>query len=97
MWLPGGVLLVLFVGAINAEIASFRLPSPWSFECDKSNSSFRNSGHLIPARCIKVPSASAENVQGLQACKMTCGSKGTLWSAPTGLVQLSSDLVHLIP
>ena len=91
------LLVALFAGATHAEIASFRLPSPWSFECDKTNSSFRTSGHLIPARCVKVPSSSSEKVQGLQACKMTCESKGTLWPTPTGKLQLSSDLVHFIP
>jgi len=87
----------LLVGTAYSEIASFRLPSPWSYQCDSTNSSFHNTGHLIQPQCVKVPSSSAEKVQGLQACKMTCSSKGTLWPAPTGLVQLSSDLVHFIP
>jgi len=93
----GCLLLGLLAGAAQAEIASYSLPSPWSYECDTSNSSYKTTGHLIPAKCVKVPSSSSEKVQGLQACKMTCGSKGTLWPAPTGLVQLSSDLVNFIP
>merc|ERR1711892_424380 len=93
----GCLLLGLLAGAAQTEIASYSLPSPWSYECDTSNSSYTTTGHFIPAKCVKVPSSSSEKVQGLQACKMTCGSKGTLWPAPTGLVQLSSDLVNFIP
>merc|ERR1712106_762715 len=78
----GCLLLGLLAGAAQAEIASYSLPSPWSYECDTSNSSYKTTSHLIPAKCVKVPSSSSEKVQGLQACKMTCGSKGTLWPAP---------------
>ena len=91
------LLLSLLAGTALAEIASFNLPSPWSYECDNSNSSYKTTGHLISAQCVKIPSSSAKKVQGLQACKMTCGSKGMLWPAPTGLVQLSPDLVNFIP
>jgi len=94
---PAVLLLGLLAGLSDGEIASYRLPSPWSFVCDRSNSSFRTSGHVIPAKCVKVPSSSADKVQGLQACKLTCGKDGSMWPAPSGLVQLSPDLVHFIP
>jgi len=85
----------LAVSLSKGEVSTFRLPSPWSYECDRSNASI--GGHYIPARCVKIHSASAEKVQGLQACKMTCSSVGTLWPIPTGNVELSSQLEHFIP
>jgi len=97
MWSVGCLLLAFLAGSTQAEIASFSLPSPWSYECDTSNSSYKTTGHLLAAQCVKVASSSAGKVQGLQACKMTCGAKGMLWPAPTGLVQLSPDLVNFIP
>jgi len=84
----------LLVGA-RAEVASFTLPSPWSYTCDRSNSSI--GGHFHPARCIKVPSSQAEKVQGLNACKMTCSVRGNLWPAPTGAVEVSTSLVPFLP
>jgi len=78
-----------------AEVGTFRLPSPWSYSCDNSNSSI--GGHFLPGRCVKIPSADAATVQGLQACKMTCAPEGTLWPVPTGKVQLSKTLEHFIP
>jgi len=79
----------------SAEIATFSLPSPWSYTCDRSNSSI--GGHHHAARCIKVPAFKAEKVQGLNACKMTCSSRGNLWPVPTGRVQVSRDLVKFLP
>ena len=31
------------------------------------------------------------------ACKMTCNSYGMLWPLPTGRVELSEELIHLLP
>ena len=38
-----------------------------------------------------------QEVQGLNACKMTCSSRGNLWPMPTGRVQVSQDLVKFLP
>lgn len=89
------VLVAISLPGVFMEVANFKLPSPWSYQCDRSNASI--GGHYIPARCVKMPSSSADKVQGLQACKMTCGSKGTLWPLPTGEVKLSQDLEHFLP
>ena len=34
---------------------------------------------------------------GMMACKMTCNTYGMLWPRPTGQVELSQDLIHLLP
>jgi len=85
----------LCLSCVSAEVASFSLPSPWSYTCDRSNSSI--GGHYHPARCVKVPSSNVQTVQGLNACKMTCSHRGSLWPAPTGTVQVSSGLSHFLP
>ena len=36
-------------------------------------------------------------MQGLNACKMTCSSRGNLWPVPTGRVQVSQELVKFLP
>ena len=72
----------------------------------RSNSSI--GGHYHPARCTKVPSHRAEKVQGMNACKMTCSHRGTIWPSPTGgwedqltttpgQVRLSQRLVNFLP
>merc|ERR1711899_588247 len=87
--------LLAIVSVGSAEIATFSLPSPWSYTCDRSNASI--GGHHHAARCVKVPAFKAEEVQGLNACKMTCSSRGNLWPMPTGRVQVSQDLVKFLP
>merc|ERR1712156_824917 len=87
--------LLAIVSVGSAEIATFSLPSPWSYTCDRSNASI--GGHYHAARCVKVPAFKAEEVQGLNACKMTCSSRGNLWPMPTGRVQVSQDLVKFLP
>jgi len=89
------VVLTCLVVVTRTELASFSLPSPWSYECDDSNSSI--GGHIIGPRCVKVSSALASVVQGLAACKMTCGEHGQLWPQPTGQTKLSKKLVHFLP
>jgi len=93
--MEGLLVLVASLSLVDADVSTFRLPSPWSYECDSSNSSI--GGHFIPGRCVKVESAQAEKVQGLQACKMTCGMYGTLWPVPTGQTKLSQQLEHFLP
>jgi len=95
MWSQCLLLVTSLVSLSSAEVATFRLPSPWSYECDSSNSSI--GGHYLPGRCVKIHSSSADEVQGLQACKMTCSPEGSIWPAPTGKVQLSKKLEHFIP
>ena len=34
---------------------------------------------------------------GMMACKMTCNTYGMLWPQPTGQVELSEELIHLLP
>ena len=34
---------------------------------------------------------------GMMACKMTCNTYGMLWPLPTGQVELSQELIHLLP
>jgi hypothetical protein len=87
-------LLALLPGAI-ATAGFFSLPSPWSYQCDRSNSSI--GGHHHAARCVKVEAFKAETVQGMNACKMTCSSSGSLWPQPTGRVQVSNGLVGFLP
>ena len=87
-------LLVLLPGAL-ASVGSFSLPSPWSYQCDRSNSSI--GGHHHAARCVKVEAFKAEKVQGMNACKMTCSPSGSLWPQPTGRVQVSPGLVGFLP
>jgi len=89
--------LLLVAGLARAERALYSLPSPWSYQCDRSNTSHTTTGHIIPAFCRKVPSSADEKVQGLAACKMTCGAEGMLWPAPSGTTQLSQELVHFLP
>jgi len=79
----------------RAEVATFTMPSPWSYTCDRSNSSI--GGHYIPARCVKTPSSDSKTVKGLNACKMTCSPHGSLWPTPTGGVEVSESLVHFLP
>lgn len=88
-------LLSSLLSLTSGEVASFSLPSPWSYTCDRSNSSI--GGHYHPARCVKVSSSKAETVQGLNACKMTCSQKGNIWPAPTGSVSVSTGLVSFLP
>jgi len=89
------LLLPLLLHGVLGEIATFSLPSPWSYTCDRSNSSI--GGHFHPARCIKVASHKAEKVQGMNACKMTCSHRGNIWPSPTGQVQVSPRLVNFLP
>ena len=47
--------LLLVAGLARAERALYSLPSPWSYQCDRSNTSHTTTGHIIPAFCRKVP------------------------------------------
>ena len=87
----------LLMSSSKAEVGQFSLPSPWSYTCDRSNTSHLVTGHVVPYRCVRVSSSSTSNVQGLAACKMTCDPSGVIWPSPTEDVQLSRDLVHFLP
>jgi len=88
------LLLLLVVWQVRSDPLQFTLPSPWSYACDVSNSSL--GGHYVQPRCIKVPSSSATEVKGLNACKMTCGATGLVWPKPVSM-ERSQDLVHFTP
>ena len=47
--------LLLVAGLARAERALYSLPSPWSYQCDRTNTSHTTTGHIIPAFCRKVP------------------------------------------
>jgi len=86
-------LLFLF-GTVHGEISQFQLPSPWTYTCDRGNSSI--GGHYVGPRCIKGPSAEAESVTGLNECKLTCGNAGMVWPMPTEMSH-SDDIIRFIP
>ena len=90
-------LLGLLTSYTSAKVGQYGLPSPWSYTCDRSNTSHLITGHVIPYKCGKVPSSSASKVQSLSACKMTCDPSGVIWPSPTEELQLSPDLVHFLP
>jgi len=92
------LLLLLSAGpTIKAEVGQFSLPAPWSYVCDRSNSSYQVTGHVVPYKCVKTPSSSADKVQSLAACKMTCDPHGVIWPAPTGPLSLSQQVQHFLP
>ena len=93
----GLLVLISFLSLVTAEVGRFSLPSPWSYSCDSSNKSHLVTGHVVPYKCVKQPSSSASEVQGLAACKMTCDPRGTLWPSPTGETRLSQELLHFLP
>ena len=93
----GLFLVVSFISLASSELGMFSLPSPWSYSCDSSNTSHLVTTHVVPYRCVRLPSSSASVVQGLAACKMTCDPRGTLWPSPTLETRLSQELLHFLP
>ena len=91
------LLLVSTISLTSAEVGRYSLPSPWSWECDTSNSSVKVTGHVVESQCVKTPSSLAKKVQSLMACKMTCHQAGLIWPAPTGKVSLSKELLNFLP
>ena len=71
--------------------------SPWTWKCNEEKEVI--GGHPIEGRCMKelYESGSPEPQVGMSACKMTCNMYGMLWPKPTGLVELSGELIHLLP
>jgi len=94
MRLPVLLLLGLLCGLSQANIRQYSLPSPWSYQCDRSNSSV--GGHFVQPRCVKVESNSAERVTGLNACKLTCGPTGLVWPKPKEMFH-EQGLVNFLP
>jgi len=93
LWLS----LLLTVQFISAEVGRYSLPAPWSYVCDKSNSSYQTTGHVVPFKCVKTPSTQASVVQSLSACKMTCDPQGVIWPTPTTRLSLSQELINFLP
>jgi len=85
------------LGLVAAEVGRYSLPAPWSYECDRSNSSYQVTGHVVEAKCVKTPVSAAATVQSLAACKLTCARGGVVWPAPTGPLALGPQLLHFLP
>ena len=91
------LVAALLISPLTAEVAQFSLPTPWSYTCDRSNTSHLVTGHVTPYKCVKVDSATVSLVQSLATCKMTCDPKGTIWPSPTGELKLSQELLQFLP
>ena len=91
------ILGVTLLHVSDAAVGQFSLPVPWSYQCDRSNTSHLTTTHVVPNICRKVSNSKAETVQSLMACKMTCDPAGVIWPAPSGHLSLSSDLLHFLP
>ena len=78
---------------LKLTFVSFCFRGPYTWECNAGVE--LKGGHEVEGRCVKkLAGVGGSNpVQGLFACKMTCGKFGTLWPQPTGDVVLSKDLV----
>ena len=71
--------------------------SPWTWKCNEGKEVV--GGHALEGRCSKAlydPKAEERQV-GMNACKMTCNMYGMLWPKPTGEVELSKELLYLLP
>ena len=79
--------------AYNQNLFLFYFRGPYTWECNAGVE--LKGGHEVEGRCVKklAEVGGSNPVQGLFACKMTCGKFGTLWPQPTGDVVLSKDLV----
>jgi len=90
----GLVIVASLVGELHAEVHKYSLPAPWSYSCDRSNSSI--GGHYIGSRCVKEKATSVDKILGLNACKMICGEFGMVWPRPLKMTH-SEQLIHFIP
>lgn len=90
------ILTILFDGCFGK--------SPWTWRCNQDKEVI--GGHSLQGRCVKelwkgedeeVASNGRYKQIGMMACKMTCNTYGMLWPQPTGQVELSEELIHLLP
>ncbi|XP_037776157.1 chitooligosaccharidolytic beta-N-acetylglucosaminidase-like [Penaeus monodon] len=70
--------------ALTAAEGYFRLPNPYSYDCQEG-------------LCVKRETTETRGRRSLEACQITCGKYGSVWPQPTGKVELSKETVSFSP
>lgn len=78
-------LLVITLLVASAAAQSFyRLPEPFTYNCQNS-------------QCRRAERGDSREYRSLVTCQLTCGKFGALWPQPTGDVELSPETVSFSP
>ncbi|XP_047473217.1 chitooligosaccharidolytic beta-N-acetylglucosaminidase-like [Penaeus chinensis] len=78
------VFLAAALLALAAAESFFRLPNPYSYNCQQG-------------LCVRQERGKTSRHQSLETCQITCGSFGSIWPQPTGKVELSKETVSFSP